>query len=120
MVNTNFYFSKEEPYKSCLLAMRDTLLNYNTHITETTKYGMPCFCYKGKAFCYIWTDKKTKNPYYLMVEGKRLLNLHLEPGDRAKMKILPIQPDKDLPIKIINAVMDEAISLYENGTIKIK
>jgi len=22
-----------------------------------------CFCYKKKMFCYLWTDKKTDEPY---------------------------------------------------------
>ena len=46
--NEHFYFSKEEPNKGCLLVLRDIVLNQDEHITETTKYGMPCFCYKHK------------------------------------------------------------------------
>jgi len=29
-----------------LLALRSIILEYHTDITETQKWGMPCFCYK--------------------------------------------------------------------------
>ena len=115
-----FYFDKLEPNKSCLLAMRDILLNIDKDVSETRKYGMPCFCYKGKAFCYLWTDKKSNDPYFLMVEGKHLNHHQLEAGDRSRMKIFRIAPNKDLPISNIHFVLNEALDLYRNGVIKIK
>ncbi len=115
-----FYLKQEEPNRSCLLAMRQWVLQHYPHFTETRKYGMPCFCYYNKACCYLWTDKKTNEPYILMVEGNYLKHSQLESGDRARMKILRINPNNDLPIATIKAVLDEAIMLYENGTISIK
>ena len=114
----NFYLEKLEPNKSCLLAMRDILLNYDAEITETRKYGMPCFCYKGKMFCYLWEDKKTHEPYFLLVEGKYLDHPILEMGSRARMKILRVDPNNDLPVKEIKVVLKQALDLYRNGTIK--
>ena len=114
----NFYFNKEEPQKSCLLAMRDVILGYGSNISETVKYGMPCFCYKGKMFCYLWMDKKSQEPYFLMVEGEYLNHAKLESGNRARMKIFKVDPNKDLPIIEINLIMNQALDLYRNGTIK--
>lgn len=37
-----FYLNKEEPNKSCLLALRSMILQQDPGITETQKYGMPC------------------------------------------------------------------------------
>lgn len=111
----NFYLSKEEPIKSCLLALRDIILAQNQEITETQKYGMPCFCYKKKMFCYLWTDKKTSQPYILFVEGKQLDHPELESGDRARMKILRIDPNKDLPIWTIERILKMALGLYSTG-----
>ena len=108
----NFYLQKEEPVKSCLLALRDIILNYNKEITEVLKYGMPCFCYKGKQFCYLWTDKKTKQPYILIVEGRKIEHPKLIAGDRVRMKILLIDPAKDIPIKTIHKIFDMAIKFY--------
>lgn len=116
----HYYLHKEEPNKSCLLALRHIILNQDTNITETQKWGMPCFCYKKKMFCYLWTDKKTDQPYLLMVEGKYLDHPELEEGDRTRMKIFNVNPNQDLPIKTIENILQKALDLYKNGTIKIK
>ena len=116
----NYYLNKTEPNKSCLLALRSIILDQDKNITETQKWGMPCFCYKKKMFCYLWTDKKTDEPYILMVEGIYLDNHELEEGDRSRMKILRVNPNKDLPIKTIKSILQKALDLYKQGTIKIK
>ncbi|MBG6130709.1 hypothetical protein IWQ47_002185 [Aquimarina sp. EL_43] len=99
--------------------MRSIILNQDEDIIETRKYGMPCFCYKGKMFCYLWVDKKTDEPYFLMVEGKYLDHPQLETGDRARMKIFRIDPNKDLPVTTIKLILNQALDLYRNGTIII-
>ncbi|WP_149304822.1 DUF1801 domain-containing protein [Pareuzebyella sediminis] len=120
MRNVDLYFlNKEEPFKGCLLALRESILSKDLQITETQKYGMPCYCFKGKAFCYLWTDKKTQFPYILFVEGQYLNHQKLETGKRARMKIFPVDPKKDLPIRTINALLQDALLLYKNGTIPV-
>lgn len=116
----SFYTSKEEPNKSCLLALRDIILKQDEQITATVKYGMPCFCYKNKMFCYLWTDKKTTEPYLLFVEGKHINHPELEAGNRSRMKIFRINPTKDIPLKTIETLLNSALDLYRNGTIKTK
>lgn len=116
----NYYLNKAEPNKSCLLALRSIILEQDTNIIETQKWGMPCFCYKKKVFCYLWTDKKTGEPYILMVEGKYLDHPKLEDGNRSRMKILQVNPNKDLPIKTIEKILQSALDLYKLGVIKIK
>ncbi len=116
----NFYLTKEEPNKSCLLALRDIILKQDEHITATTKYGMPCFCYKNKMFCYLWTDKKTTEPYILFVEGIHLNHPKLEAGKRKRMKNFSINPNKDIPIKTIEKLLNTALDLYRTGVIKTK
>ena len=117
--SNNFYLNKEEPNKSCLLALRHIILNQDEAITETTKYGMPCFCYKEKMFCYLWVDKKSNAPYILMVEGKLLNHPQLETGDRSRMQIFRVNPTQDLPKDTIELILNEGLELYKNGTIKI-
>ena len=117
---SSFYLNKSEPNKSCLLALRDLILNQDSNITETVKYGMPCFCYQKKMFCYLWTDKKTDQPYILLVEGKHLNHPKLEIGTRSRMKIFRINPTKNLPKKEIETVLQEALDLYRNGIINVK
>lgn len=117
---SNYYLNKEEPPKSSLLALRSIILNMDKDVSETVKYEMPCFCYKKKMFCYLWTDKKTGEPYILMVEGKLLNHPELEQGSRSRMKILRIDPNEDLPIETIELILNDALNLYRNGIIKIK
>lgn len=118
--STNFYFNQEEPNQSCFLAMRDLILKVDNEVEETVKYGSPCFLYRGRAFCYLWKDKRTNEPYFLLVEGKRLVHPALEAGDRKRMKILRVDPNEDLPVDTINSVMQKALELYKNGTVRTK
>lgn len=108
-----FYLNKVEPVRSCLLAMRTIILKQDNRISETTKYGMPCFCVNSKAICYLWTDKKTAEPYLLMVEGKLLDHPELEEGDRKRMKILRVNPNEDLPIATIGRILKSALEFYD-------
>lgn len=109
----NFYLNKAEPNKSCLLALRNIILEQDANISETQKYGMPCFCYKKKILCYLWTDKKTDVPYILLVEGKLLDHPKLEAGDRARMKIFSVNPNQDLPLETIEDILQKALNLYK-------
>ncbi|AWV98442.1 DUF1801 domain-containing protein [Arcticibacterium luteifluviistationis] len=119
-MNDQYYLSKTEPNKSCLITLRDIILRQDEEVSETTKYGMPCFCYKKKMFCYLWTDKKTDEPYILFVEGKLLEHPNLEIGKRARMKTFSVNPADDLPIQTIEILLNQALDLYRNGTIAVK
>ena len=116
----NYYIKKEEPNKSCLLALREIILKQDTNVSETIKWGMPCFCYKNRMFCYLSIDKKSGEPYLLMVEGKHLDHPELEQGSRSRMKVFSIDPNTDIPIDFIEELLQDAIELYRNGTIKAK
>lgn len=107
-----WYISQPEPNAACFLALRQIIIDFDERITETMKYGMPCFCLDGKAFCYLWKDKKTQEPYILLVEGHRIDHPLLQSGDRKRMKILPIDPNSDLPISVIDEVLQLAKSFY--------
>ena len=108
----NYFTEKEEPVKSCLQALRTMILSFDTNITETWKYGMPIYCYKEKMFCYLWTHKKFKQPYIGFVEGNKIDHPLLIQEKRARMKILLLDPDKDIPIKTIRGILRELRLLY--------
>ncbi|NEU08180.1 DUF1801 domain-containing protein [Flavihumibacter sp. R14] len=116
----NYYLSNQEPNKSCLLALRSIILSQDTSITETQKWGMPCFCYKKKMFCFLWTDAKTDEPYILMVEGRHLVHPELEAGKRTRMKVFRVNPNNDLPEKTIESILQKALDLYRTGIVKLK
>jgi hypothetical protein len=117
---TNFYLKQDEPIKGCLLTLREIILKHDKAITNELKYGMPFFCYKGKMFCYLWIHKKEKQPYIGFVEGKHLTHPQLIQEKRSRMKIMLLDANKDLPIKTIDKLLKQALTLYKEGVIKVK
>ena len=116
----NFYLEIEEPAKSCLIALRQTILARDINISEAWKYMMPFFCYKGKMFCYLWIEKKSRLPYLGIVEGNKIAHPGLIQDERSRMKIMRFDPSENLPLKTISEIIDSAILLYTSGLIKIK
>ncbi len=115
-----FYEKQEEPLKSTFLALRDIIIKQDSSITHSLKYGCPFFSYKGKMFCYLWYHKKFKKTYISFVEGKLLDEPLLISENRARMKILLIDHNEDLPVELIAKLIKKAIDLYQSGQIKTK
>jgi hypothetical protein len=109
----SYFLSQEEPIKSCLVFLRKQILSQNKNITEAWKYGMPFYCYDGKMFCYLWVHKKYHQPYFGIVEGGKINHPDLIIEKRARMKILLVDPVKDIPVRKINAILGEVMRLYE-------
>ena len=74
---------------------------------------MPFYCYNKKMICYLWVHKKFRQPYIGIVEGKKINHPELILGKRARMKILLIDPESDIPLKKINSILKEVITLYK-------
>ena len=102
----NYFLQKEEPVKSCLQFLRKYILDLDNGITEAWKYGMPFYFYKGKRFCYLWVHKKYKQPYIGIVDGNRIDHADLITEKRARMKILLIDPYKNVPVKKIKLILN--------------
>lgn len=115
----HFYLEQNEPLKGCLLALKEIIMQQDKDITHELKYGMPFFCYKGKMFCYIWVHKKHGQPYIGIVEGKHFDEPFLIQEKRARMKIMLLDAEEDLPVKKIKAVIGKAVNLYKTGVVKV-
>lgn len=109
-----FYLKQEEPVKSCLLVLKDIILEFNTNIVENWKYNMPCFVYNDKALCYLWIDKDQNLPYILMVDGNKIDSPFLKQGSRKRMKVFYVFPDEDIPIAEIKKVLIQGVEIL-NG-----
>jgi hypothetical protein len=107
-----FFLEKEEPDKSCLLALRTFIPTLSTEITEEWKYALPFYYFRGKMFCYLWTHKKFKQPYIGIVKGGQIDHPLLLAENRSKMKILLIDPNTDLPVDEIREILGMAMELY--------
>jgi hypothetical protein len=116
----NFYLKKQEPIKSCLLAMREIIIASDDDVTPAWKYGMPFFCYRRKMFCYLWVHKKFGQPYIGIVEGRRINHADLIIEGRSRMKIMLLDPHKDLPVRKIKMILKQAIDLYKKAHVKIR
>ena len=106
-----YFLQQEEPVKSCLQYLRQHILKQDPNITEAWKYRMPFYCYKGKMCCYLWVHKTLHQPYIGIVEGKLIDHPDLVQEKRARMKILLLDPTKDLPIKKIDAILKAMLAL---------
>ena len=109
-----FYLQQENPLKDRFLSLRAHILNYNKGITEAWKFRMPFFCYQGQSFCY-FRVKKDSMPYIGFTEGKRMVHPALISEDRARIKILKIDPAEDIPGKVLDEILKEAIHLCETN-----
>ncbi len=114
-----FYLNLKEPEREILMALKEIILKQDEDITNVMKYGMPFFCYKGKMFCYLWIHKKFQQPYIGIVEGNHLNHSDLIIEKRSRMKIMLFDVKKDLPIKKIESILQEALNLYKKGIVKI-
>lgn len=109
----NYYNTKEEPVKGCLQFLRQYILGLDKNITESLKYGMPFFCYNGKMLCYLWVHKKHKQPYIGIVEGAKINHPDLLTEKRARMKILLVDAENDIPVNKITAIFKDVLALYQ-------
>ena len=75
---------------------------------------------KAKCFVTYGRIKKQNNPISAIVEGNRINHPSLEQGNRSRMKILRIHMEKDIPVKTIESILNEALDFYRDGIIKIK
>lgn len=114
-----FYSAHEGPTGSVLVALRELILGHDPLITEAWKYRMPFFLYRGKMFCYLWTRQQSGQPYFGVVEGQRLFHPQLIQEERARMKILLLDPKKPIPVGTITAILQEAIMLYTSGQVRL-
>jgi len=109
----NYFIEKEEPIRSCLVALRHTILHLNPDITEMWKYKMPFYFYKTengsqKRFCYLWVNNK-KEPYIGVVDAKHIIHPDLIAEKRSRMKIILIDPNQDLPVEKIVLILNLAM-----------
>ncbi len=109
----SFYSEMQEPNKGCLLALKSIILDYNRTFQHRWYYRLPCFMYQGKLFCYLWVDKKSQHPYIAIGKGVKIDHPDLIQGNRTFVKLLMIDPNKDIPVDKIHEVFDLAMGLYQ-------
>ena len=109
----SYFLNKDEPVKSCLQFLRQLLAEQHPDIIEAWKYGMPFYCINGRMMCYLWVHKKFLQPYLGIVEGTRIDHPGLLQEKRARMKILLIDPGKDIQPNKMAALFKKMLALYQ-------
>lgn len=107
-----FYLKQEEPNKSVFLYLRDFILSIDKNISPEWKYKLPFFYYKGKMFCYLWQDKKTKIPYVCFVKSEGMVHSKLIKGERKKMKAYYINPEEDIDVEELKSLLLESLKMF--------
>ncbi len=108
----NYFLQLDEPYKSTLQFLRGFILQFDKKMNERWQYGMPFFYYGDKRVCYCWVHKKLQQPYLGIVEGSRVHHPELLQEKRARMKILLLDPTRDIPVNKIRTILKKAIAIY--------
>ena len=111
----NYFLQLSEPNKSCMLAVRDHILAYDTDITEAWKYQVPFFYYQKKMLCYLNILRHSGQPYPGAVQGKHINHPQLLQEDRARVKYLPLDPNGKLPLAVVDLVLRETIIYYQSS-----
>ncbi len=112
-----FFLEKEEPLKSCLSFIRSYILK-NEQLTEEWKYALPFYYLNNKMFCYLWINKKLKQPYIGFVDGSLINHPDLLQENRARMKIFLINPDEDVDVKELDNLFKLAFKVRNGLTNK--
>lgn len=77
---------------------------------------MPFYYYNGKMCLYLWVHKKFKQPYLGIVAGSIVHDKDLIQEKRARMKILLIDAEKDIPEKKIKSILKPVVAFYKANT----
>lgn len=95
----NYYLRQQEPYQSCLLALKELLLKANDGISHERKFQIPFFYYNDKKLAYLWLNRKK-----LMLgfaEDRRIQPIVPGVKNKDKYESIQIDPLADLPVELI-------------------
>ena len=101
-----------EPDRSCLLYLRQHILQHSPHITEAWKFNTPFYYYKGRWLCFISYHKITRVTYISMVNGGKINHPKLVSEGRKKMKIFYVDTQKDVDVKSLDSILTLSLKLF--------
>lgn len=112
-----FFLSKPEPLQGYLHCLRECILSLDKDVTESWKYSMPFYHIRGRRFAFLWIQKQDQWPYIGIVDGNKLEHPALHAGTRKRMKILLLDPSKDVPVKKVTSILSKVLVLYKDDSL---
>ena len=110
------YFDRmPEPDKSCLLYLRQFILEMDSGISERWHYNTPFYHYGGKWMLYIPYNAKTRDLYLGFVHGYKLKHPALKSEGRKQIRIYRIDATKDIKIKELKTILKEAMQYIKTA-----
>lgn len=106
----NYFLKQPEPQQSCMLFLRKWLMEQG--LDEQYKYMTAMYYFKEKTFCYLSYSSKTNKLYVGFIKGHLMKHAKLMQEGRKQIKVLYLNPEKDLPIKTLTEIVKMAKKLY--------
>lgn len=110
----NFFLTLPDPEQSCLLFIRQFILDQNTGISEKWHYNTPFYHYKGKWMCYLSYRPKDRVIYIGFVHGYKLKHKLLLSEGRKQIKVFYLNAYNDVDIKSLREVFKLALNFIES------
>lgn len=108
-----YYEGLTEPSQGFMLAIRQVILGLDEQVEETWKWNTPFFLYRKRMLCYLWRDKKTREPYLGIYGGDALDHPALVQKHNARIKKLVFNIEEDIPIETVKEVLLASIALIQ-------
>ena len=106
----NYFLKQPEPQQSCMLYLRKWLIGQG--FEEQFKYMTAMYYFKSKPFCYLSYSSKSDKLYVGFIKGYLMKHPKLEQEGRKQIKVIYLNPEKDLPIKTLHEIVRAAKKLY--------
>jgi hypothetical protein len=107
----NYFHSLPEPERGCLLFLRDFLLAYPVKLEESWKNHTPFYYCNKKWIGWINYDPKTRGIYISFANGNKMDHPKLVSEGRKKMKILHVDPNRDVDINSLGEILKQVTVL---------
>lgn len=107
----NYFITLEEPYQSCLLFLRQFILDHSSNITESRKFNTPFYYFNKKWLGFISYDHKSKIIYFAFANGYLIKHPKLVSEGRKKQKIFYVDAGKDIDVKNLEQILKLACKL---------
>lgn len=109
----NYYMQLDEPYKGCMMALRDIILSFDEEIVQEYSWKLPFFKYRSKMFCYLNINKKTKLPYVSFYKGPDLGHIELEREGRKMFSVWYVDPTEDIDVDCLLQILTLAKEIHQ-------